>query len=305
VLAGETRHLPENPAVFADGSFHIFDTYKIPLRDAEGKIDAILTFSHDITERIEAEETIAQALERALEASRLKSQLLAKVSHELRTPLGAILGYTELIQSGEFGPISEQQVKVINKVMDSTHYLTKMVNELLDQSQLEIGKVKLNMGVFTLSDLLAQVETKMSILAQAKGLTLTGEIAADLPPVLLGDLNRLQQILVNLASNAIKFTRRGRVQIRLYRPDLIHWALAVSDTGPGIPKEAQAYIFEPFQQVDGSVTREHVGTGLGLSIVRQLVNLMDGQIVLESEVGQGSTFTVLLPLITIEESVHD
>jgi signal transduction histidine kinase len=123
--------------------------------------------------------------------------------------------------------------------------------------------------------------------------------------MVLGDQNRLQQILVNLASNAIKFTGSGRVQIRLYRPDLNHWAIAVSDTGPGIPTEAQAYIFEPFQQVDGSVTREHVGTGLGLSIVKQLVNLMEGQITLESEVGQGSAFTVLLPLHTVEEKLHD
>lgn len=305
VLAGEIRHLPENPAVFADGSFHIFDTYKIPLRDAENNVDAILTFSHDITERIEAEETIAQALERALEASRLKSQLLAKVSHELRTPLGAILGYTELVQSGEFGPVSDQQGKVMSKVMDSTHYLTKMVNELLDQAQLEIGKVKLNIGPFALSDLLAQVEAKMSILAQAKELPLISDIGVDLPPVVWGDQNRLQQILVNLASNAIKFTQSGWVQIRLYRPDLSHWAMTVADTGPGIPREAQAYIFEPFQQVDGSVTREHVGTGLGLSIVKQLVNLMEGQIILESEVGKGSVFTVLLPLNSAEEKTHE
>lgn len=282
-----------------------FEVWYEPLRDSLGQIVGAVGVALDITERKEAEETIAQALERALEASRLKSQLLAKVSHELRTPLGAILGYTELVQSGEFGPISEQQEKVIAKVMDSTHYLTKMVNELLDQAQLEVGKVRLNVSSFNLAELLAQVEANMSVLAQAKGLSLATSLAPELPVTLLGDQNRLQQILVNLASNAIKFTRNGGVQIRLYRPDVAHWAITVTDTGPGIPEEAQAYIFEPFQQVDGSVTREHVGTGLGLSIVKQLVNLMEGEITLESELGQGSAFTVLLPLQTVEEKIYE
>jgi PAS domain S-box-containing protein len=282
-----------------------FEVWYEPLRDALGQMVGVVGVALDITERKEAEETIAQALERALEASRLKSQLLAKVSHELRTPLGAILGYTELIQSGEFGPISGQQARIVAKVMDSTHYLTKMVNELLDQAQLEVGKIRLNLSNFNLSELLAQVETKMSVLAHSKGLGLSTSIALDLPATLLGDQDRLQQILVNLASNAIKFTRKGSVLIRIYRPDATHWAIAVTDTGPGIPEEAQAYIFEPFQQVDGSITREHVGTGLGLSIVKQLVNLMEGQIILESVVGKGSTFTALLPLHTIEEKIHE
>jgi signal transduction histidine kinase len=137
---------------------------------------------------------------------------------------------------------------------------------------------------------------KMGVLAQVKGLALTADIAADMPDILSGDSARVEQILVNLVSNAIKFTQQGTVQISLYRANAAHWALQVSDTGPGIPLEAQAQIFEPFGQVDSSITRMHTGTGLGLSIVNQLVTLMGGQITLKSQPGQGSIFTVLLPL---------
>ncbi len=126
-----------------------------------------------------------------------------------------------------------------------------------------------------------------------------------MPSILSGDQQRLQQILVNLVSNAIKFTEEGAVQVCLYCPDPQHWAMEVSDTGSGIPPEAQAYIFEPFRQVDNSMTRENTGTGLGLSIVKQLATLMGGEITLESEIGRGSTFTVQLPLKSIPEGVKD
>lgn len=276
-------------------------TRKAPILDAHRKPKYLLGVSVDITERKQAEEALAQARDQALEASRLKSQLLAKVSHELRTPLGAILGYTELLQYGVFGPLSDEQQKATVEIIDSTQYLTHMVNELLDQAQLETGKVSLNIRSFILADMVNQVETKMNVLAQSKGLTLTTDIAAELPSTLAGDQKRLQQILLNLISNAIKFTQTGGVQVRLYQPDLAYWAIQVADTGIGIPPEAQAYIFEPFQQVDGSITREQTGTGLGLSIVKHLVSLMGGQITLESKVGQGSIFTILLPLNPIPE----
>jgi signal transduction histidine kinase len=132
---------------------------------------------------------------------------------------------------------------------------------------------------------------------------LTINIASEVPVILSGDEGRLQQILVNLVSNAIKFTQAGAVQVHIYCPDAAHWAMQVTDTGPGIPGEAHEYIFEPFRQVDGSVTRHYIGTGLGLSIVKQLTTLMAGRITLESQVGQGSTFTVLLPLLPLQEKI--
>jgi len=137
----------------------------------------------------------------------------------------------------------------------------------------------------------------MSVLAETKDLSLHCEIAPDMPISLVGDPVRLQQISHNLVGNAIKFTRQGSVHFCLYRPDTDHWALQVRDTGPGISSEAQTYIFDPFRQIDTPATHQRGGFGLGLSIVKQLVTLMQGQILLESQPGQGSTFTVVLPLI--------
>jgi signal transduction histidine kinase len=254
----------------------------------------------EIIEREQAQQSLVQARDQALEASRLKTELLAKVSHELRTPLGAILGYTELLQEGTFGALSKQQIGITAEVVDSTHYLTNLVEELLDQAQVESGRVTLDIRPFALKDLVDQVEARMRVLAQAKGLALSFAIAAEMPPILSGDQHRLQQILVNLVSNAIKFTTAGAVAVSFYCPAPEHWAMQVSDTGPGIPEEAQAYIFEPFQQVDGSLTREHEGTGLGLSIVKHLTIQMGGQVILESEVGRGSTFTTVFPLETAQ-----
>lgn len=257
----------------------------------------------DITERKQAEAALALARDQALEANRLKTELLAKVSHELRTPLGAILGFAELLEVNTYGPLSEKQRQVTTKIINSTHYLTTLVNELLDQAQLEAGRLKLNVHSFAPANLVDDTLTKLSVLARTKGLSLTSDIATDVPATLFGDAARLQQILVNLVSNAIKFTQRGGVRVKLYCPDADYWALRVSDTGPGIPAEAQTYIFEPFRQVDGSITRAHAGTGLGLSIVKQLTTLMGGEITLESKVGQGSTFTVYLPLQPIQEKI--
>jgi signal transduction histidine kinase len=257
----------------------------------------------EITEHEHTEKALALTRDQALAASRLKTELLAKVSHELRTPLGAILGFAEMLEFGLYGPLSEEQHQTLTKIIDSVNYLTSLVNELLDQAQLDAGKLKLNFSIFAPNHLVERTLTKMNILAQAKRLSLTANIAANMPATLWGDPGRLQQILVNLVSNAIKFTQTGVVEVCLYQPDTNHWALQVSDTGSGIPDDAQSYIFEPFQQVDGSATRLHTGSGLGLSIVKQLTTLMGGQIVLRSQVGQGSVFTIILPLLTVPEKV--
>ena len=256
----------------------------------------------DITERKRAEAALALARDQALEASRLKSELLSKVSHELRTPLGVILGYTEMIQEGIYGPITDKQRETTTKIIEGTQYLADLVTDLLDQAALEAGKFKLRISSFAPADIIEDTLSKMTIPAKNKGLTLTADIAPDLPGTLSGDPDRIKQILINLIGNAIKFTSQGSIHIGVYQPDSIYWALAVSDTGPGIPPEAQAQIFEPFGQVDGSATRTFAGTGLGLALVEQLTTLMGGQVTLESEVGQGSTFTVLLPKIPVQEN---
>lgn len=266
------------------------------------RVTGFQSIVRDVTERKRAEEALALAHEQALEASRLKSRLLANVSHDLRSPLGSILGYTEMLQAGVYGSLAEQQYAAMTEIIGSTEQLLNFVNNLLGQAQIESGKVVLNVGPFAPVDLLEAIQSTSKALAQAKGLELIGQVAPDMPTTLSGDLYWLRQILVNLVSNAVKFTDQGTVKVQIYQSDENHWAIKVSDTGSGIPAEAQSYIFEPFRQVEEVATRkQHTGSGLGLSIVKQLTALMDGRITLTSEVGQGSTFTVLLPLSPVQE----
>ncbi|MCL4301591.1 MAG: hypothetical protein KJ077_38175 [Anaerolineae bacterium] len=252
-----------------------------------------------VTER--TQELVA-ARDQAREASYIKSQLLARVSHELRTPLGVILGYTEMLQRGLYGPVSSKQQDAMNNIIESTHYLTHLVKELLDQAQFESGRLTLAIAPFTLTEIIKPLIAQLTPLAEAKGLALGFEIDPELPACLSGDAKRLQHILFNLVNNAIKFTETGIVQVRLYRSHPAKWAIEVTDTGIGIPLEIQPYIFEPFRQGDGSITRRYEGTGLGLAIVKQLTSLMAGEITLKSEAGRGSTFVVTLPLHAVQEN---
>lgn len=257
----------------------------------------------NIVELQRIRDQLATARDQALQASYLKSQILARVSHELRTPLNAIQGYVELLHNGIFGQLTTKQLDAVTNVIDSTHYLADLVNELLDQAQLEVGAIKLNQVAFDPVRVLGQVSARMSVLAEAKGLQFLMVTDPQLPDLVVGDPQRLQQVLVNLTSNAIKFTKSGQVKVSLFRAGLDRWAMQVEDTGLGIPVEAKADIFEPFWQVDGSVTREHNGTGLGLSIVKQLVELMRGEIQLQSKVGQGTTFTVFIPTSPVSSKI--
>lgn len=272
-----------------------------PLRNRRGHVVGRVIILRNVTERKRAETALALARDQALEASRLKSQLMSRVSHELRTPLGVILGYAEMLHASATGGLEEWQLKALAEIIESTNDLTGLVNELLDEVQFEARAVKLQVEPFAPQELLRKVETQMAVLAHTKGLALLTSIAPDLPPRLAGDEARLRQMLINLIGNAIKFTATGTIQARLYCPDAEHWAMEVSDTGPGIPAEAQQFIFEPFRQVDGSITRLHGGAGLGLSIVKHLTDLMGGKIILESQIGQGSTFTIVLPLTPVPE----
>lgn len=241
-------------------------------------------------------EDLIVARDQALDASRLKTELLAHVSHELRTPLGAILGFSELLALGLYGPVSGQQQTAIGKIGESSRYLSVLVDDLLDQAQLAAGKMQLKESYFHPNDLVETVLSKTQVLAKRKDLPLLVEVGPEMPPVIRGDQIRLEQILLNLVSNAIKFTAVGQVKIRLSPTPPSQWVMEVSDTGCGIALEAQTYIFEPFRQVDGSATRLHRGTGLGLSIVQHLTTLMGGNIQLTSAVNRGSTFSVILPL---------
>ncbi|HNB53824.1 MAG TPA: ATP-binding protein, partial [Anaerolineales bacterium] len=272
-----------------DGTHYIESQTITPLLNEKGEVYRFISIKQDVTELINTRD-------QALEASRFKSELLARVSHELRTPLGAIIGYTELLHSGLYGALTQEQKKVALEVVDSAKHLTQMVNELLEEAQLDARAIQIHAKPFSPAKVLQTLTIRMGVLAQNKGLTLTTALAPELPDTLIGDPARLQQILINLIGNAIKFTPAGTIAVRMYPLDATRWAIDVQDTGPGIPLHAQQYIFEPFRQVDGTMTREHGGTGLGLSIAKRLTELMGGEISLMSEIDQGSTFTVLLPL---------
>jgi PAS domain S-box-containing protein len=237
---------------------------------------------------------------REAEVERLKNAFVGIVSHELRTPLNAISGYAEMLQEGVYGGVSEQQNSIFGRIMTNTRRLLYIVNDLLDQAQIEAGKLTIRMRPCRPAELVDNVQDLMSKVAADRGLTLTSEIDPALPPAFSGDANRLQQIMVNLLNNAIKFTDKGSIRMRLQMLQGNHWAIEVHDTGRGIPEQDQKIIFDAFEQADTSSTREHGGVGLGLSIVKNLSALMGGDVSLRSIPGEGSTFTVTLPLIVVD-----
>jgi PAS domain S-box-containing protein len=259
---------------FSVSSAQVFDTEETPI----GTVAIFRDYTHEA------------------EIEKMKDTILATVSHELRTPLNAILGHVEMLKEAVYGPLNERQARASERVISNTHRLLDIVSDLLDQAQIQAGKMSLKIHPFKPSDLLDNVRGLMFKTAADKHLALTGEIEPELPEILIGDLRRLQQILVNLVNNALKFTEKGSVHIRLFCPDRKHWAMEVQDTGMGIPEDEQEHIFDPFRQVDNSMTRKYAGFGLGLSIVNQLVALMGGDVAVKSTVGVGSVFTVILPI---------
>jgi signal transduction histidine kinase len=253
-----------------------------PASDTSGQAICTVAVFHDSTQEARVE--------------RVKSDFVAIASHEFRTPLNAVLGYIDMLKEDVYGPLTDQQRSALERAAANTGQLVNLINNLLDRAQLETGRLALNVAPLAPERLVENVRSVMVMTAQSKGLELTGHIADDVPAMLVGDFQRLFQILANLVSNGIKFTDEGSVRVRVYMPAPDRWAMEVSDTGRGIAEEAQADIFVPFLQADDPITREYGGAGLGLSIVQQLVGLMGGEIELESEVGRGTTFTVILPL---------
>jgi signal transduction histidine kinase len=234
------------------------------------------------------------------EASQHKSQFLANMSHELRTPLNAILGYTELMADGAYGEPSEKMFGILKRLEANGKHLLGLINDVLDLSKIEAGQLMLELSDYCVQDIAQTVRSTLEPLAADKKLAFKLELAPDLPPG-HGDGRRLTQVLINLVGNAIKFTDAGEVAIKAEANNGSFY-VSVRDTGPGISATDQAKLFQEFQQADNAITRKKGGTGLGLAISKRIIEMHGGKIWVESQVGQGSTFALTLP-ITVEQQV--
>ena len=267
-----------------------------------------ITLALEVHQRREAEQALVLAKEAAEIASRAKSEFLASVSHEIRTPMNAIIGMADLLWETDLTPDQRKYLRIFRRAGGN---LLSLINDILDLSKVEVGHLELESTGFDLSDLVEKAIEILAMRANEKGLELACHLSPDAPRAVIGDPNRLHQILINLISNAIKFTDRGSVTVRVMQdpelptPGAIRFS--VSDTGIGIPSDKLAAIFESFTQAHVSMTRKYGGTGLGLTISRQLAELMNGRIWVESTLGAGSTFhcCVQLAVQSSPTPIHD
>ena len=235
-------------------------------------------------------------------ASQHKSQFLANMSHELRTPLNAILGYTELMADGIYGELPEKTMGVLKRLESNGRHLLGLINDVLDLSKIEAGQLVLDLSDYSLEDIAQTVRSTLEPLAADKKLAFKVEVAPKMPAG-HGDGRRLTQVVINLVGNAIKFTDAGEVVITARATDG-SFHLSVRDTGPGISAADQAKLFQEFQQADNAITRKKGGTGLGLAISKRIVEMHGGKIWVESQVGQGSTFSFTVP-VRVAQQVAD
>jgi signal transduction histidine kinase len=283
----------------------------MPLPKAEDELHRLASAMNQMTERlvktIQTEQENARALDehakalmlanaKANEAIRTERDFIATMSHELRTPLNAIIGYSDLMLMAT--DLSPKERTRIESIRNSGSRLLYLINELLDMSKIEAGRLDLRIAPFSPTQLANRLTTQLSILAETRKLAFHMDVDPALPEQVLGDEARIEQIITNLLGNAFKFTDTGSVvlTIRAHQPDQ-QWSITVTDTGAGIPPEAQELIFEKYRRVEMQALSDKPGTGLGLPITRNLVELMGGVITLESQPGIGSTFTVRLPMI--------
>ena len=296
VAARDGRFEDEGWRLRKDGSRFWANVVITALRANDGTLLGFAKITRDLTERRLAEERAlddARRVAKSEEANRTKSGFLAAMSHELRTPLNAIGGYAELLLVGVGGPISEQQRQYLARIRGSQQHLLAIINDLLNFSRVEAGQLVYDIGPAPMCEVIETVTPMIVPQANAKGLEVVHPTGVEI--VARADTAKVEQILINLLSNAVKFTPRGgRIEVSCQRVgDRV--AIQVLDTGIGIPPGELESIFEPFVQVGRSLTSHHEGTGLGLAISRDLAKAMHGELLVESTLGKGSTFTLWLP----------
>ena len=297
IATREGRYEEEGWRVRKDGSLFWANVIITALRNPAGKVVGFGKVTRDLTERKEAQERALADARRIAEveaSNRAKSNFLAAMSHELRTPLNAIGGYAELLAMGVRGPVTREQKEDLDRIRRSQLHLLAIINDLLNYSRIEAGRITYDIERVPVGPSLATVVEMMELLATGRQITLeftpgTEEIAAR------ADRAKLEQILVNLTSNALKFTNAGGFVVLSATAQERDVEIAVRDTGRGIPHDKLEEIFEPFVQVGRSLTHGNEGTGLGLAISRDLARAMGGEIGVESRLGEGSTFTLRLP----------
>jgi PAS domain S-box-containing protein len=284
--------------VLADGSLRHHTIKLFPLKDETGTVTSVIETIQDITEQFLLIEEQQHLMEAAEAANRAKSEFLANMSHEIRTPMNGIMGMSQLL---EYTDLTQEQKEYLDAIMISSKNLLQLINDILDLSKIESGTIELEQKSFRLIDCINELIKTQSGIIQAKGLSITAAIQADVPDLVMSDPLRLKQILLNIIGNAIKFSESGNITVSAKvlerHGDISVCVISVSDTGIGISEDNLKRIFAPFIQADASMARKYGGTGLGLAISRRLVELMNGHIDVDSCLGEGTTFSVTIPFL--------